>query len=57
MEVGLRKGMSEEGVELAGFLLRARTREIYPAMTLRVPGYRRDGRSFYSVTCVRQDSH
>ena len=34
----------------AGFLLRAGTRVIYPAMTLHVPGYRPDGRSFFSVT-------
>ena len=40
----------------AGFLLRAGTRVIYPAMTLHVPGYRPDGRSFFSVTCVRLDS-
>ena len=33
-----------------GFLLRAGTRVIYPAMTLHVPGYRPDGRSFFSVT-------
>ena len=32
---------------LAGFLLRAGTRVNYPAMTLHVPGYRRDGRSFF----------
>ena len=30
--------------------LRAGTRVIYPAMTLHVPGYRPDGRSFFSVT-------
>ena len=35
---------------LSGFLLRAGTRVIYPAMTLHVPGYRPDGRSFFSVT-------
>ena len=28
---------------IAGFLLRAGTRVNYPAMTLHVPGYRRDG--------------
>ena len=42
----------------AGFLLRAGTRVIYPAMMLHVPGYHPDGRSFFSVrpTCVRLDS-
>ena len=30
----------------SGFLLRAGTRVNYPAMTLHVPGYRPDGRSF-----------
>ena len=52
-------GPRESGISYfsdAGFLLRAGTRVIYPAMTLHVPGYRPDGRSFFSVTCVRLDS-
>ena len=32
---------------LHGFLLRAGTRVIYPAMAIHVPGYRPDGRSFF----------
>ena len=39
----------------SGFLLRAGTRVIYPAMTLHVPGYRPDGRSFFSVRLLVSD--
>ena len=37
------------GYRQSGFLLRAGTRVNYPAMTLHVPGYRPDGRSFFVV--------
>ena len=39
-------------VTQSGFLLRAGTRVNYPAMTLHVPGYRRDGRSFFFIIDV-----
>ena len=38
--------MQLPAVKHSGFLLRAGTRVFYPVMTLHVPGYRPDGRSF-----------
>ena len=48
--VEAKAGVAALNVSCSGFLLRAGTRVIYPAMTLHVPGYRPDGRWFFSVT-------